>query len=121
MKIGIDIDGVITEVPDFIKHITSNPDYEVHIITYRDPKGGKRLETRDFLRALDIRFDHLHMTAEDVDMVEWKVSVVKEFGIEMMIEDTPEILAAMPPKVQRLWICNPDVYDLNKAVEVMRS
>lgn len=119
MKIGIDIDGVITDIPDLIKSITNFGSHEIHIITYRDPTD--RQDIIDLLRSSYIQYDHLHIAPDDVSMIEWKRNKIVELGIEAMIEDTPEILASLPDNIHRIWVCSPKIYNLNKAINGMRS
>ncbi|MBD3408410.1 MAG: hypothetical protein GF411_19965 [Candidatus Lokiarchaeota archaeon] len=119
MKIGIDIDGVITDIPELFKSITNFGNHEIHIITYRDPKN--RQDIIDLLKSSYIRYDHLHIAPDDASMIEWKKAKIIELGIDVMIEDTPEILASLPDNIHRIWVCSPKVYDLNKAIKGMRK
>jgi hypothetical protein len=117
MRVGIDVDGVCDFVPGIIRSIVDDPRHEIHIITYR----SGRKETEEFLKELDIRFDHLHMTEDCVRMEIWKKEIVIQNNIEVMIEDTPEILENLPPNVVRIWITDPEIYDMKKAINGMLS
>jgi hypothetical protein len=117
MNVGIDVDGVCDYVPEIIRSIVNDPSHTIHIITYR---SGKE-ETEQMLKNLNIRYDKLHMTGYMVDMVEWKREVVVQNNIDIMIEDTPEILAVLPPNVVRIWIADQEVYDLQRAINGMKN
>ena len=119
MIVGIDVDGVCDYVPAIIRSICADPTHTIHIITYRDECD--REETKEMLKDLGIRFDSLHMPEDGVRMEDWKRKVVIDNKVELMIEDTPEILAVLPPHVARIWVTDPSVYDLDKAISGMKS
>jgi DNA-directed RNA polymerase subunit H (RpoH/RPB5) len=132
--IGIDLDGTIDEMPWFfqalIRGILSNDNEcfggkstQVHIITWRD---ASEEETIEDLRKLGLRkgrdYDVLHLPKiSDNDPVAWKREIVVRENITLMIEDSPENLAALPENVQRLWLCNPEIYDLNVCIDAMHD
>jgi len=119
MIVGIDVDGVCDYVPAIIRSICDDRTHTIHIITYRDECD--REETEKMLYNLKIDFDHLHMPEDGVMMEDWKREVVINNNVELMIEDTPEILAALPSNVARIWVTDPEVYDLDKAIDGMKS
>jgi len=119
MIVGIDVDGVCDYVPAIIRSICDDMRHTIHIITYRDECD--REETKKMLKDLDIDYNYLHMPEDGVMMEEWKREIVINNNIELMIEDTPEILAALPSNVARIWVTDPAVYDLDKAIDGMKS
>lgn len=117
MKIGIDVDGVITDIPEVIMCIANSSKHEIHIITFRND----RYEVAKLLESHNIHYDYIHYAPEGSHMIDWKKKMVENLGIEVMIEDTPEILAALPRHVKRIWIADPDVYNLSAAIEGMHK
>ena len=45
----------------------------------------------------------------------------RELRLDLMVEDSPEVLAEMPPDTQRLWLCNPAVFDLQVCVRALKE
>ena len=124
MRVGIDLDATITDVPQFFALLSGalvDAGHEVHVITYRSPDMFPREETLHDLDALGIRYTRLHLPAGSLDAPEWKARVAAELGLDIMIEDSPEVLAAMPEGVKRMWLCDPDFYDLPTCIEAMRE
>lgn len=120
MKVGLDIDGTIDEKPDFFRLMTKvliESGHEVHILTYRDD----RLEAIADLEKHQISYTALYLPNEGDKHHTWKGVLAGEIGLDMMIDDSPEVLANMPKNVLPLWVCNPEVFDLNKAIEGMRT
>lgn len=115
MRIGIDLDGTILDMPAFfsiLSHALMAEGHEVHVITYRD---NRELAVRD-LEASAIRYTGLHLPETMIDAREWKRARADELSLDLMIDDSPDVLAAMPPSVKRLWLCDPALYNLDKAI-----
>jgi len=120
MIIGLDLDCTITELPELFSLLTSalvDAGHEVHVITYRPP--GTETQVRATLAELGIRYTWLHLPPAPVSAPEWKAVVAAELGLDLMIEDSPEVLARMPAGVQRLWLCDREVFDLDACVRVL--
>jgi hypothetical protein len=54
-------------------------------------------------------------------MVEWKVKKIMELGIDLMIDDCPEVLSALPPHIKRLWMADPEVFNLKSCVTALKA
>lgn len=115
MKIGVDIDGVVTEIPDIVRSICNSGNHEIYIITYRDNKDG----VSELLKAYNIYYDEIFTCPSGREMVEWKRSIAINLNIDAMIEDTPEILNSLPSNIKRIWICDPSIYNLQDAIDGM--
>ena len=122
MKVGLDVDFTITDAPWLYKAMARallEEGHEVHIITYRD--WEKRREVERELTEYGVRYTGLHLPKNDDDLPPaWKASVAREVGLDLMIDDSPEVLAAMPRAVKRLWVCDPTVFDLGRVVHALR-
>ena len=112
MNTAIDIDGCISENPQFfalLSAVLKAAGHKVHIVTYRDPKSVA--ETKQELKSWKIAYDSLHLPNNDfaLGMGEWKRSISEKLGLDIMIDDSLEVLAAMPKKVLRMWVIPEDV------------
>jgi hypothetical protein len=116
MRIGLDLDGTILAIPAFfsiLSHAMEKEGSEVHIITYRDNRRG----AEEALRESGIAYTALHLPQGlGVEPEVWKREVALQLDLDIMVDDSPVVLAAMPEKVKRLWICESHMYDLNKAI-----
>lgn len=122
MKIGIDLDGTITELPELFSVLTRalvEAGHEVHVITYRE--CGTDGEVRAELHDLEVRYTRLHLPEGPVAAPQWKAALAGELGLDVMIEDSPEVLSRMPDSVHRLWLCNPEVFDLDVCVRALKA
>ncbi len=122
MIIGIDLDDTISALPELFSLLTSaliDAGHEVHVITYRAP--GTEDWVRTELAELGIRYTGLHLPTGPGPAPEWKARVVAELGVELMIEDSPEVLARMPVGVQRLWVCDRELFDLDVCIRALNE
>lgn len=121
MKIGLDLDGTITEIPKLFS-VLSNAlvatGNEVHVITYR--QDNKQIVAEE-LSQYGVAFTDIHLPKPDDDFRVWKGKLVRQLDIEIMFEDSPEVLSNMPKNVKRIWICDPEMFDLNAAISGMRA
>jgi uncharacterized HAD superfamily protein len=90
MKIGLDIDGTITDKPEFFALLTQNPNFEVHIITGRDKDWN--LATIADLAKWGIRYDQIHYADNWLD----KGRICAEQGLEIMFDDMDEYIKHIP-------------------------
>ncbi len=113
-KIGIDIDGTITEAPSFFREFIEqmSPIAEIHIITFR-PKKYK-FETIQQLSAFGIKYDCITFTDDKRDYI------IRN-GINVYFDDMDEFIIDLPPSVtvfkirekgnfdfeEKKWIYNP--------------
>lgn len=120
MNIGIDLDDTITDMPEFFTVICAaflSAGHEVHIITYRDDNK----EAKSDLDEHDIKYTALHLPPENVKNAEtWKAQVAKELNLDLMIDDSPEVLAALPKTCKRMWLCDREVFDLGACIRAMK-
>lgn len=91
IRIGLDIDGTITENPKFFAALTQSENFEVHIITGRDITD--HLETLVELARSGIRSDGLHYAENWED----KARLCKELGIQIMFDDQDEYITHISP------------------------
>ena len=118
MNIGIDVDETITAMPAFFGilakafRVTGN---KVYIISYRPTKDYD--ETMQLLADLGIEHDGLFLSDEPENIGVYKARMARELDLDVFIDDMPEALIDMPPKVNRIWLCDPLVYDLKAVVE----
>jgi uncharacterized HAD superfamily protein len=109
MKIGIDLDGTITDIPWFYSVLTKaliSSGHTVHIITYRNLNyEGCEEGTIQQLKEMDIQYTELRLCpCLDISAPDWKLEVVEEIGIDILIEDALDNLVVMPPQVKRVWV-----------------
>jgi hypothetical protein len=116
MNIGLDIDGTISENPQFfalLSAVLKTAGHKVYIISYRDPSPKSVAETKQELKSWKISYDALHLPNDDfgmgMGMGEWKRDVAERLNLDIMIDDALEVLAAMPKKVLRMWVVPEDV------------
>jgi hypothetical protein len=91
LKLGLDLDGVITEKPEFFSTWTPSWLGEVVIITYRK---DRQKAVQDLANRY-IRDDELVL----VDRFESKAEVIANLGAAFYIDDQPEMLKTIPASV----------------------
>ena len=112
MNTGIDIDGCITENPQFfalLSRVLRAAGHKVHIISYRDPSPSSVAETKQELAEWKISYDELHLPDGNLGMGEWKADIARDMNLEIMVDDRLEILSKMPKNVLRFWVMPEDV------------
>lgn len=120
MKVGLDLDYTITAAPEFFRVLAKaliESGHEVHIITYRDSLEDTKRDIQD----LDMPYTELHLPVGEVEPHVWKAEMAKKLGLAVMIDDAPEVIAAMPKGVLRLWLADPEVFDMNKCVKALKE
>ncbi len=93
MRFGIDVDGTISQAPRHFKRLIDaliEHGNEVYIITGR--KDDIRQQTEALLASLRIRYTKLVTRPQDSQdsVTEFKVRMVLEKGIHLMIDDDAE-------------------------------
>jgi len=119
MKIGIDVDGTMDEAPWLYSLLTRalrEAGHEVHVITYRDD----REKVIEQLREWGISYDGLHLPDGIVYAPEWKGELAGKLGLDVMFEDSPEVLSKMPSGVLRMWCCQPEIFDMGKVLSGLK-
>lgn len=120
MRIGIGLDETISALPQWFSILTRAflaSGNEVHVITCREP--GTNDEVAEELAQLGVTYTQLHVPIQSVSAPTWKSHLATELGLDMMIDDSPEVLAKMPHGTARLWLSDPEVFDLDVCVKAM--
>ena len=122
MRIGIDMDATITEMPAFFVILAKAfrvAGHKIYVVTYRAQQDRRNTEIE--LRELGIEYDELHLSDVHIDegIGVFKARMARELDLDIFFDDMPEALADMPSKVKRMWLCDDSVYDLNGVIESM--
>lgn len=88
MKIAFDLDGTITDAPEFFSTLSKLWNDDVYVITYREDRKSAITD----LNELDIHYTKLIL----VHSFEEKAEVVKRLEIAVYFDDMPEMLKQMP-------------------------
>jgi uncharacterized HAD superfamily protein len=91
MNIGIDLDGTITDAPEFFRALTSKWDGKVYIITYRDNKEIAENDVKKF----GVKFDEVIL----VNSFKEKADVIREKNIKFFFDDMDEVIMHIPEDV----------------------
>lgn len=105
MNLGIDLDGVITEAPEFFALLSRVWPGQVVVITYRDDEAKTAAE----LASFGIRYHDLVL----VRSFDAKAEVIREKGVDVYIDDQPEMVRAVPPEVKVLLFRNDGNFDFD--------
>jgi uncharacterized HAD superfamily protein len=96
MKVALDIDGTISEFPEFFALLSTAlraVGHQVVVLTYRDPA---RIEvTKDRLSEWGIEFDELVIASS----LEAKGELCRTLGIDLFFDDQDECIATVPENV----------------------
>jgi uncharacterized HAD superfamily protein len=94
MKVGVDIDGTITDYPEFFSTLIRSDIFEIHIITGRDPSWHE--ETISDLDKFGIsKFEKIHYANDWSD----KGKICVDNNIKVLFEDMDEFIASIPDSV----------------------
>ncbi len=105
LKLGLDLDGVITESPEFFSAWTHSWPGEVVIITYRKDRQKAIQDLAD----RNIRYDELVL----VDRFEAKAEVIAKLEVAYYIDDQPEMLKPIPANVRVMLYRNEGNFDFD--------
>src|SRR3982751_4716479 len=89
MRIGLDLDGLLDERPDFFSFLTvalRAGGHFVAVLTYRDPESRARTEAQ--LAGWGVAYDELHFARSLAD----KGRLCRELGIDVYFDDQDECL-----------------------------
>jgi uncharacterized HAD superfamily protein len=103
LKLGLDLDGVITDAPEFFSAWTHSWPGEVVIITYRKDRQKAVQDLAD----RNIRYDELVL----VDRFEAKAEEIAKLGVGFYIDDQPEMLKTIPADVNIMLFRNEGNFD----------
>jgi hypothetical protein len=94
VRIGLDLDGLLDERPDFFALLTAalrGGGHFVAVLTYRDPSGRPRAEAQ--LAAWGVQYDELHFARSLDD----KGRLCRELRIDVYFDDQDECLRDVGP------------------------
>lgn len=117
MNIGIDIDGTITEMPQFYAVLTAAMKqfgHKIYIVSYRGSWGDA--ETINELTSWNITYDKLCTCSDNVTAAVFKRKMAETLSLDLMIDDEPEVINALPPKCKRFWVCDREIYDIGRVI-----
>jgi len=122
MNIGIDLDHTITACPEFFAFLTRalrDGGHCVYVVSFRDPAdlAKSKAEVADHA----ITCDGVYHPREDENIPGFKARMARELELDVFFDDMPEAFTEMPPSVQRFWLCDPEVYDLKRMIDVLGS
>ncbi|HZY87937.1 MAG TPA: hypothetical protein VFE78_24090 [Gemmataceae bacterium] len=96
MKVALDIDGTISEHPEFFAMLSAAlraAGHHVLVLTFRDP--ARDAATREQLAAWGVVFDELVIAGS----LEAKGELCGAYGVDLFFEDQDECIAAVPERV----------------------
>jgi len=93
IKIAIDLDGTISEYPEFFKLFTkamSQAGCEIYVVTDR-PAGAEEIVAEE-LRGYGITYDEIKITG-------WKSRYILKEGITVLFDDVDDYFVDLPAEV----------------------
>jgi orotidine-5'-phosphate decarboxylase len=121
MRVGIDLDDTITEAPFFFRIIAKGlmaDGHEVYIITFREDLN---LAIQD-LKKYDIPYTNIFVPEQnDKSPEKWKAKIAIKLGLDIMVDDSPEVLDAMPKNVKTIWFCDRNVFSLETCIMALKA
>jgi uncharacterized HAD superfamily protein len=103
LTLGLDLDGVITDAPEFFSAWSHSWNGRVIVVTFRHDKA-KAIED---LEIRNIRYDDVILVTRFED----KAKVIAREKIDIFIDDQPEILKHIGQEVSVLLFRNEGNYD----------
>ncbi len=101
--LGLDLDGCITDAPEFFSAWTHSWPGRVIVITYRRDRAKTILD----LDERNIRYDEVVL----VDRMDAKAAVIAEHGVTLYVDDQPEMLKNVPAGVNVMLFRNEGNFD----------
>ena len=111
MRIGLDLDGLLDERPDFFAFLSAAlraAGYFVAVLTYRDPESRQRTEAQ--LAAWGIAHDELHFARSLSD----KGRLCRELAIDVYFDDQDECIQDVGEKTTVFKIRNGGNFDFDE-------
>ena len=111
MRIGLDLDGLLDERPDFFAFLSAAlraAGHFVAVLTYRDPEARDRTEAQ--LAGWGIAFDELRFARSLDD----KGRLCRELAIDVYFDDQDECLRDVPEGVPVFKIRNGGNFDFGE-------
>lgn len=101
--LGIDLDGCVDESPRFFGILSQVWPGDVIVVTYRSDRDKAIAD----LENHGIKFTYVVL----VSSFDAKAEVIKEWGINVYIDDQPEMLKNIPPDVSVMMFRNEGNFD----------
>src|SRR4051812_30413243 len=111
MRIGLDLDGLLDERPDFFSFLTAAlraGGHFVAVLTYRDPES--RTKTEEQLAGWGIGFDELHFARSLSD----KGRLCRELDIDLYFDDQDECVVGVEQRTTVFKIRNGGNFDFEE-------
>jgi hypothetical protein len=111
MRVGLDLDGLLDERPDFFALLTTAlraGGHFVAVLTYRDP--GRRAHTEGQLAGWGIGYDELHFARSLSD----KGRLCRELGIDLYFDDQDECIVGVDSNTTVFKIRNGGNFDFGE-------
>jgi hypothetical protein len=111
MRIGLDLDGLLDERPDFFAFLTTAlraGGHFVAVLTYRDPDSQPRTEAQ--LAGWGIAYDELHFARSLSD----KARLCRELAIDVYFDDQDECLRDVGERTTVFKVRNGGNFDYNE-------
>lgn len=109
IKVALDIDGVIDENREFFSKLSQNPEFDISIVTGRDPKN--HTSTVLFLENCKISYNDIHYADTWTD----KARICQELGVKVFIEDQDEYIKHLPEGILVLKSRNGGNYNFRRS------
>jgi len=111
MRIGLDLDGLLDERPDFFSVMTAvlcAGGHFVAVLTYRDPESRARTEAQ--LAGWGVQYDELHFARSLSD----KGRLCRELEIDLYFDDQDECIQDVGEKTTVFKIRNGGNFDFEE-------
>src|SRR3954469_5163316 len=111
MRIGLDLDGLLDERPDFLAFLTAAlraAGHFVAVLTYRDP--GSRDRTAAQLAGWGVGYDELHFARSLAD----KGRLCRELAIDVYFDDQDECVQDVAEKTTVFKVRNGGNFDFGE-------
>jgi hypothetical protein len=110
LHIALDIDGTITEAPEFFSLLTRVVrDARITVVSFREDDR----EARRLLAELGVRYDALVLindpalgNRDAAPWEVWKAGVVARLGVDVFFEDMPEVVRLVRPPTKVFMACD---------------
>jgi hypothetical protein len=102
-RLGFDLDGTISEAPEFFRLLSELWPGSVYVITYRSDYQ----KAKEDVDSYGIKYEELIL----VDKLDGKADVITEKGITVYFDDQPEMLKNVPKGVQVVLFRNEGNFD----------
>ena len=117
LVVALDIDETITRHPSFfafLSHALTAAGHRVLVITFRIDRAAAEAD----LRSWGIAYDDLFTPSVDPDSDdgtdEWKGRLCEEHRVDVLFDDSPEVLRFVGPGVLSLMVVDQARYDLSR-------